>query len=95
MDPTHKALAMLGMAAKDMEQMDFFKRSGRKAAAALRSMGYKRKRFQTMAGRGVYATRWAAPAIGDEFSPPMSWQNLPAFSVLVMAVANDIAVEAK
>ena len=81
MDPTHKALAMLGMAAKDMEQMDFFKRSGRKAAAALRSMGYKRKRFQTMAGHGVYATRWAKDGV------PPTMEQYPAFDILIMAIA--------
>lgn len=89
MDATHKALAMIGMTADDMEREDFSKRAGRKAAAALRSMGYKTKRFQTIAGHGVYATRWAAPASGDEFSPPMSWGYLPAFNVLVAAIAKE------
>jgi hypothetical protein len=89
MTPTHKALAMIGMTTADMERTDFINRAGRKAAAALRSMGYKRTRFQTMAGHGVYATRWAKDGV-----PPIM-QELPSFNVLVMAVANDIAVEAK
>lgn len=79
MTPTHKALAMIEMAAKDMEQMDFFKRSGRKAAAALRSLGYTQERFPTYAGNAV--TRWAKD------SCPMTMDEYPAFNVLVMAIA--------
>jgi hypothetical protein len=89
MNAMQKALAMIGMTTSDMERTDFINRAGRKAAAALRSMGYKRTRFKTMAGHGVYATRWAKVGV------PPTMQECPSFNVLVMAVANDIAVEAK
>jgi hypothetical protein len=79
MNATHKALAMIGMDVSEMERMDFFKRSGRKAAAALRSLGYTQERFPTYAGNAV--TRWAKD------SCPMTMDEYPAFNVLVMAIA--------
>jgi hypothetical protein len=83
--PTLKALTTIGMTADDMERMDFYKRSGRKAAAALRSMGYSRERFPTYAGNAV--TRWAEPAPEGEFRRPVGLDDTPAFHVLVMAFA--------
>lgn len=85
MNATIKALQMIGMTENDMERMDFFKRSGRKAAAALRAMGYSRERFPTFAGNAV--TRWAAPSVGGEYRAPVVLGECPAFNVLVMAVA--------
>jgi hypothetical protein len=87
MNATLKALQMIGMTSEDMERTDFFKRSGRKAAAALRTMGYSLERFPTYAGNGV--TRWAAPAVPGEFRPPVTQDQYPAFNVLVMAISKN------
>ena len=76
---------MIGMTVSDTERDDFFKRSGRKSAAALRSMGYSRERFPTYAGNAV--TLWAAPGAEGEYRPPVGFDWCPAFAVLVMAIA--------
>jgi len=83
--PTVKAIQMIGMTPRDMEREDFFKRSGRKAAAALRSLGYSRKRFPTYAGNAV--TCWAANCADDEFRPAIGFPESQAFYVLVIAIA--------
>jgi hypothetical protein len=84
--PTAKALEMIGMTVDDFEREDFYKRSGCKAAAALRSLGFSRERFPTHAGKAV--TRWAAPGAEGEFRPPVGLDESPAFAVLVMAIAS-------
>jgi hypothetical protein len=85
MNATLKALRMIGMTLDDMEREDFFRRSGRKAAFVLRSMGYTRERFPTYAGNAV--TRWAAPAVAGEYRPPVVLDDCPAFRVLVVAIS--------
>lgn len=79
MDATLKALEMIGMTADDMERTDFIKRAGRKATAALRSMGYTQERFATYAGNG--RMRWAKNGV------PPTMEQYPAFNILVMAIA--------
>jgi hypothetical protein len=80
-----KALEMIGMTIADTERTDFFRRSGVKAGKVLRSLGYTRERFPTMNGRAII--QWAAPATAGEFRPPVAQDHVPAFNVLVMAVA--------
>lgn len=81
MNATLKALQMIGMTENDMERRDFFKASGRKAAVALRSMGYTQERFKTMVSGG-YATRWAKDGC------PITVDYCPAFNVLCMAIGH-------
>lgn len=83
MNAIAKALAAIGMHTSDMERTDFYRASGRRAAAVLRSMGYRRERFPTYAGNAV--TRWAAP----ETNAPVFSDEVPAFNVLVAALASD------
>lgn len=79
------ALHTIGMTAADMERTDFFRRSGKKAAKVLKSMGYTLERFPTMGGRAKFL--WAAPSVGGEYRPPISLDHVPAFNVLVGALA--------
>jgi hypothetical protein len=73
------------MSGEDYLGMDFYKRSGRKAAAILRSMGYSRERYRTNKS-GEYMTRWAYPADDGGFRPPVTWNDAPAFDILMIAL---------
>ena len=53
MTPTNQALQAIGLTLEDFERRDFYRRSGRKAGAVLRSLGYRRDRMPTYAGRAV------------------------------------------
>lgn len=84
---TMKALQMIGMTPSDMEQTDFFRRSGVKAGKVLRSLGYTRERFPTMNGRAII--QWAEPAAAGEYRPPVALDHVPAFTVLVGVLARN------
>jgi hypothetical protein len=80
MSATLKALQMIGMTYADYERDDFFKRSGRKASAALRAMGYEQQGFTQMGGsRKVLWAKNNAPLTSDKMA---------AFTSLVVAVAD-------
>ncbi len=82
MTPTNQALQAIGLTLEDFERRDFYRRSGRKAGAVLRSLGYRRDRVPTYAGRAVI--RWFEPGEQD---CPMFLDDVPAFHVLVAALA--------
>jgi hypothetical protein len=80
MNATLKALQIIGMTYDDYERADFFKRSGRKASAALRAMGYDQQGFTQMGGgRKVLWSRGNAPLTCDKMA---------TFTCLVIAVAH-------
>jgi hypothetical protein len=79
MSPTLKALQMIGMTVADYERSDFLKRSGRKAAAALRAMAYEQQGFTQMGGSRKVL--WA------KNNAPLTHDAMPAFNVLVAAIA--------
>jgi hypothetical protein len=79
MNATIKALQMIGMTYADYERDDFFKRSGRKAAVALRAMGFEQQGFTQMGG--CRKVLWA------KNNAPLTCENVAAFTCLVVAVA--------
>lgn len=81
MNAIDKALKIVGLTHDDYAGRDFYKRSGRKAAAALRKIGYRQERMKTMVS-GQYATRWL-----DRDGKWASWDYRPAFDLLSAAVA--------
>jgi len=83
MNATDRALAAVGMTRRDMEREDFIRRSGRKAAKALRDRGYQMQRVPTNAGKSV--SRWCPPGV---VASPESF-SFPAFYILVSSFARD------
>jgi hypothetical protein len=79
MNATLKALQMIGMTVADYERADFLKRSGRKAAAALRAMAYEQQGFTQMGG--TRKVLWA------KNNAPLTHDKMPTFNCLVVAVA--------
>lgn len=82
MNATLKALQMIGMTREDMEREDFYRVSGRKAAAALRALAYEQQGFTQMGGSRKVL--WA------KNNAPLTCDKMPAFNCLVVAIANDI-----
>jgi hypothetical protein len=80
MSATLKALQIIGMTYADYDRADFFKRSGRKAAVALRAMGFEKQGFTQMGG--CRKVLWA------KNNAPLTCDNVAAFTSLVVAVAN-------
>jgi hypothetical protein len=81
MTTTNQALQAIGLTLEDFERRDFYRRSGRKAGAVLRSLGFRRDRYPTYGGRAVI--RWFWP----ESEAPVFLDDIPAFHVLVAALA--------
>lgn len=85
MSRIEEALKVIGMTEEDYLGMDFYKRSGCKAAAILRTMGYSRERYRTNKS-GEYMTRWAYPSDDGGFRAPVTWNEVPAFDILMIAL---------
>lgn len=85
MSPISKALKAIGMNANDYNLANFERLAGKKAAAALRRMGYEKRGFTKMGG-GRMVT-WAK--IDGAKTGPLTTEPQTAFYCLVVAIANE------
>jgi len=83
MNATAKALNAIGMTFDDYEREDFKRRSGKKAAAALRAMGYEKRGFTQMGGSRL--SLWAKTTGPNA---PLTTSLYSAFECLIVAIAN-------